>query len=95
MDREADVYHRSTERWQRKDEDMSGEAIDALERWHATTRALREAKPGSAEFVRLRMIAQEQHAAYEALLDDDEERAGEMEGEMERVREAAATPASR
>lgn len=50
---------------------MSGEAIDALERWHATTRALREAKPGSAEFVRLRMIAQEQHATYEALLDDD------------------------
>ena len=50
---------------------MSGEAIDALERWHATTRALREAKPGSAEFVRLRMIAQEQHAAYEALLDDE------------------------
>jgi hypothetical protein len=37
------------------------------------------------------MIAQEQHAAYEALLDDDEERAGKME----RVREAAATPASR
>jgi hypothetical protein len=91
VDREADVYHRSTERWQRKDEDMSREAIDALERWHATTRALREAKPGSAEFVRLRMIAQEQHAAYEALLDDDEERAGEME----RVREAPATPASR
>ena len=50
---------------------MSGEAIDALERWHATTRALREAKPGSAEFVRLRMIAQEQHAAYESLIDRD------------------------
>ena len=51
---------------------MSGEAVDALERWHATTRALRDAKPGTAEFVRLRMIAQEQHAAYEALLDVDE-----------------------
>ena len=51
---------------------MSGEAIDALERWHATTRALRDATPGTAEFVRLRMIAQEQHAAYEALLHDDD-----------------------
>ena len=51
---------------------MSGEAIDALERWHATTRALRAAKPGSAEFVRLRMIAQEQHAAYESLIDRDD-----------------------
>lgn len=51
---------------------MSGEAIDALERWHATTRALRAAKPGSAEFVRLRMMAQEQHAAYENLIDRDE-----------------------
>ena len=50
---------------------MSGEAIDALERWHATTRALREAKPGTAEFVRLRMIAREQHAAYEGLLRDE------------------------
>lgn len=53
---------------------MSGEAIDALERWHATTRALRAAKPGTAEFVRLRMIAQEQHAAYESLIDRDDER---------------------
>jgi hypothetical protein len=53
---------------------MSGEAIDALERWHATTRALRAAKPGTAEFVRLRMIAQEQHAAYESLIDRDGER---------------------
>lgn len=51
---------------------MSGEAIDALERWHATTRALRAAKPGTAEFVRLRMVAQEQHAAYESLIDRDE-----------------------
>jgi hypothetical protein len=52
---------------------MSGEAIDALERWHATTQALRAAKPGTAEFVRLRMIAQEQHAAYEALIDRAED----------------------
>jgi hypothetical protein len=56
---------------------MSGEAIDALERWHATTRALRAAKPGTAEFVRLRMIAQEQHAAYEALIEDDGVRAAD------------------
>lgn len=56
---------------------MSGEAIDALERWHATTRALREAKPGTAEFVRLRMMAQEQHSAYEALLDDDDRHAAD------------------
>lgn len=58
---------------------MSGEAIDALERWHATTRALRQAKPDSAEFVRLRMMAQEQHSAYEALLDDDRVAADEAE----------------
>ena len=58
---------------------MSGEAIDALERWHATTRALRDAKPGTAEFLRLRMIAQEQHAAYEALLDvEDAQPAGAL-----------------
>jgi hypothetical protein len=60
---------------------MSREAIDALERWHATTRALREARPGTAEWVRLRMIAQEQHAAYEALIDRDSD-----DGEADRVR---------
>lgn len=65
---------------------MSGEAIDALERWHATTRALRDAKPGTAEFVRLRMIAQEQHAAYEALLDGDDVHPA---AEMEQLGEAA------
>lgn len=53
---------------------MSGEAIDALERWHATTRALREAKPGTAEFVRLRMVAQEQRVEYEALVDREDAR---------------------
>ena len=65
---------------------MSGEAIDALERWHATTRALRDAKPGTAEFVRLRMIAQEQHAAYESLIDRDDARPAV---ESEQVGEAA------
>ena len=70
---------------------MSGEAIDALERWHATTRALREAKPGSAEFVRLRMIAQEQRAAYEALLDDADRDAAD---EPERIGEAGVSVSS-
>jgi hypothetical protein len=49
---------------------MSREAIDALEQWHATTRALRDASPGTSEWVRLRMIAQEQRAAYESLVED-------------------------
>ena len=49
---------------------MTREALDALEAWHATTRALRAAKPGSAEWTRLRMIAQEQRGEYEALVDD-------------------------
>ena len=47
---------------------MSREALDALEAWHTTTRALREATPWTSEWVRLRMIAQEQRAAYEALV---------------------------
>jgi hypothetical protein len=47
---------------------MSREALDALEAWHTTTRALRDATPWTAEWVRLRMIAQEQRAAYEALV---------------------------
>lgn len=68
---------------------MSGEAIDALERWHATTRALRDAKPGTAEFVRLRMIAQEQHAAYESLIDRDDA-APDVEQEVEEAERAAA-----
>jgi hypothetical protein len=49
---------------------MSTETIDALEAWHATTRALRDATPGTADWHRLRMIAQEQRAVYEALLED-------------------------
>jgi hypothetical protein len=47
---------------------MSREALDALEAWHSTTLALREATPWTSEWVRLRMIAQEQRAAYEALV---------------------------
>jgi hypothetical protein len=47
---------------------MSREALDALEAWHTTTRALREATPWTSEWVRLRMIAQEQRTAYEALV---------------------------
>jgi hypothetical protein len=49
---------------------MTREALDALEAWHSTTRALREATPWTSEWVRLRMIAQEQREAYEALIDD-------------------------
>ena len=49
---------------------MSQDALDALEAWHATTRALRQATPGTAEWVRLRMIAGEQHAAYESLISE-------------------------
>ena len=51
---------------------MSREAIDALEAWHATTRALRDARPNTSEWVRLRMIAQEQRVAYESLVEDRE-----------------------
>ena len=49
---------------------MSREAIDALEAWHATTLALRDARPNTSEWVRLRMIAQEQRVAYESLVED-------------------------
>lgn len=55
---------------------MTQEALDALEEWHKTTRALRVAKPGTSEWVRLRMIAEEQRAAYEALLSGTESSAG-------------------
>ena len=48
---------------------MSREALDALEAWHTTARALREATPWTSEWVRLRMIAQEQREAYEALVE--------------------------
>ena len=48
---------------------MSREALDALEAWHTTTLALREATPWTAEWVRLRMVAQEQREAYEALVE--------------------------
>jgi hypothetical protein len=53
---------------------MSREALDALEAWHTTTLALREATPWTAEWVRLRMVAQEQRAAYEALVDGSQRR---------------------
>jgi hypothetical protein len=49
---------------------MTREALDALEAWHSTTKALRDATPWTSEWVRLRMIAQEQREAYEALIDD-------------------------
>ena len=52
---------------------MSREALDALEAWHTTTKALREATPWTSEWVRLRLIAQEQRAAYEALVEGKEE----------------------
>ena len=48
---------------------MSREALDALEAWHSTTVALRAATPWTAEWVRLRMVAQEQRTAYEALVE--------------------------
>lgn len=59
---------------------MSREALDALEAWHTTTLALREATPWTAEWVRLRMIAQEQRAAYEALVDGRTEAPVEADG---------------
>jgi hypothetical protein len=49
------------------------ETLVALEAWYQTTRQLREAKPGSAEWHRLRMVAQDQHGAYEALIRHAEE----------------------
>ena len=49
------------------------ETVVALEAWYQTTRQLREAKPGSAEWHRLRMMAQDQHGAYEALIRQAEE----------------------
>lgn len=51
---------------------MTREALDALEAWHTTTKALRDATPWTSEWVRLRMIAQEQREAYETLIDDRE-----------------------
>ena len=51
---------------------MTREALDALEAWHTTTKALRDATPWTSEWVRLRMIAQEQREAYETLIGDRE-----------------------
>ena len=44
------------------------ETLEALEAWYQTTRRLREAKPGSAEWHRLQMMAQDQRSAYDALI---------------------------
>ena len=44
------------------------DTVTALEAWYQTTRKLRQAKPGSAEWHRLRMMAQDQHGAYDALI---------------------------
>jgi hypothetical protein len=51
---------------------MTREAIDALNAWHETTRVLREATPWTAEWVRLRMIAEDQRATFEALISETE-----------------------
>jgi hypothetical protein len=61
--------------WWRRAIDVTREAIDALEAWHATTRELREATPWTSDWVRLRMIAQEQRAEYEALVEGEPEQA--------------------
>ena len=74
---------------------MSREALDALEAWHTTTLALREATPWTAEWVRLRMVAQEQRAAYEALVDgttDAPVEAGAASGDTETAAPADSTP---
>jgi hypothetical protein len=68
---------------------VSQEALDALEAWHTTTRALRDATPGTAEWVRLRMIAEQQHAAYEALISRTDS-SEEVSAESSRPPEAPA-----
>jgi hypothetical protein len=64
---------------------MTREALDALEAWHTTTKALREATPWTSEWVRLRMIAQEQREAYETLIGDRDETATADERAPEEV----------
>ena len=74
---------------------MSREALDALEAWHTTTLALREATPWTAEWVRLRMVAQEQRAAYEAFVDgttDAAVEAGTASGDTKTAAPADSTP---
>jgi hypothetical protein len=58
------------------------ETVVALEAWYQTTRQLREAKPGSAEWHRLRVMAQDQHGTYDALIRQAEE-APEVSGTRE------------
>ena len=65
---------------------MTREALDALEAWHGTTKALREATPWTSEWVRLRMIAQEQREAYEALIGDREAATGSADQAPEEVK---------
>jgi hypothetical protein len=64
---------------------MTREALDALEAWHTTTKALRQATPWTSEWVRLRMIAQEQREAYETLIGDRDETATAEERAPEEV----------
>lgn len=59
------------------------ETVVALEAWYQTTRRLREAQPGSAEWHRLRMMAQDQHGAYDALIRQAEQHAPEVSGTRE------------
>ncbi|MFL5646557.1 MAG: hypothetical protein ACJ78L_14500 [Chloroflexota bacterium] len=75
---------------------MSREALDALEAWHTTTLLLREATPWTAEWVRLRMVAQEQRAAYEALVEGRSDAAVDPEGaSSDAVSGETTSPATR
>jgi hypothetical protein len=47
----------------------SREAIDALEAWRASQKALDAATPRTAEWLRLQMVEQENRRAYEHLVD--------------------------
>ena len=51
---------------------MSSETLDALDAYHQASRALRAAIPGTAQWVRLRMIVQERRIEYERRLDAEE-----------------------
>lgn len=63
------------------------ETVVALEAWYQTTRRLREAKPGSADWHRLRMMAQDQHGTYDALI-----RQAEQTPEVSGTRESSQLP---
>jgi hypothetical protein len=51
---------------------VSRETIDALEAYHEAGIALREATPGTSDWIRLRMIAEARRSEYERLLGADE-----------------------